>query len=185
VPLIPFESTPTAIDGLLVVTPKQVSDPRGTVRELFRLTTFASLEPTAISRCAQVNLTETKRGAIRGLHGEAMTKLVGVVAGEAFGAYVDARPASATFRRVVTLELTVGLQVLVPQGVLNGMQATGPEGCQYLYCFDQEWRPDMPGIAAHPLDSDLAIAWPITVDPTDRGLLSEKDAGNPPFSVLF
>ncbi len=181
--LIPFESSPTDIDGLAVITPKQVFDERGGVRELFRQGTYAALATAALTRCAQVNLTETRPGAIRGLHGETMTKLVGVVAGEAFGAYVDARSGSASFGRVVTVPLRLGLQVLVPPGVLNGMQA-GPSGCQYLYCFDEEWRPDMPGVAANPLDEGLAIAWPIAVDPADRSLLSERDASLPPFSSL-
>ena len=39
----------------------------------------------------QINVTETKTAALRGLHAEDMDKLVAVVAGEAFGAYVDTR----------------------------------------------------------------------------------------------
>ena len=39
------------------------------------------------------------RAALRGMHGEDMDKLVAVVAGEAFGAYVDLRPTSAHARR--------------------------------------------------------------------------------------
>ena len=33
--ITPFEVTPTAIDGLYIITMKQVTDERGTVRELF------------------------------------------------------------------------------------------------------------------------------------------------------
>ena len=63
----------------------------------------------------QVNVTETKRGALRGLHAEDMDKLVAVVAGEAFGAYVDTRRDSPTYGTVVTVRLTKGTQVLVPK----------------------------------------------------------------------
>ena len=78
---------------------------------------------------------------MRGLHGEAMTKLVGCVAGEAYGAYLDARPDSASYGKVVTVELRPGTQVLVPAGVCNGFQSVSEQGTQYLYCFTEEWRP--------------------------------------------
>ena len=76
-----------------------------------------------------MNVTETHRGGLRGLHAEEMVKLVAVVAGEAFAAYVDLRPASATYGTVVTTTLRPGVQVLVPKGVGNGFQATGEGGC--------------------------------------------------------
>jgi dTDP-4-dehydrorhamnose 3,5-epimerase len=169
--------TSTPIDRLFVVQPKRISDERGAVREFFR---WSSAEAFGGSRSwQQINVTETSSGAIRGLHGEPMTKLVGVVAGEAFGAYVDARPDSASRGSLVTVPLVLGTQVLVPPGVLNGFQAVAPGATQYLYCFDQEWQSDMGGPAVHPLDPALAIPWPIEVDPTDRSLLSAKDAALP------
>jgi dTDP-4-dehydrorhamnose 3,5-epimerase len=170
--------TATPIDGLVVITLKQVGDERGTVREFHR----ASDE--GWGPWQQVNVTETKRGAVRGLHGEDMTKLVGVVAGEAFGAYVDARPGSATCGAVVTVPLAIGTQVLVPAGVCNGFQAlTDPT--QYLYCFDAEWVPGMAGVAVHPLDPALAIDWPLPIDPEDRSLLSAKDAAQPSLAEVL
>lgn len=184
VALVAFDTEQTAIDGLLVVTTKQISDDRGTVREIFRLSTFTALAGTTLGSCSQVNLTRTRKGAIRGLHGEQTTKLVGVVAGEAVGAYVDARPNSPSFGQVVGLELRLGSQILVPKGVLNGFQATGRDGCEYLYCFDQEWSPTMPGIGVNPLDPELSIPWPIEIDRADRSLLSEKDANLPGFRSL-
>ena len=48
-----------------------------------------------------------------------------------------------------------GRQVLVPEGVGNGFQATSEGGCQYLYCFDHEWAPGMAGVACTPLDPAL------------------------------
>jgi dTDP-4-dehydrorhamnose 3,5-epimerase len=124
----------------------------------------------------QVNVTETSQGAIRGLHGEAMTKLVAVVHGEAYGAYVDTRADSPSRGKVVTVPLVKGTQVLVPPGVCNGFQSVSPGVSQYLYCFDAEWVPGMSGVAVNPLDPDLGIVWPI---PVDRELVSAKDAGLP------
>lgn len=179
----PMTVEATAIDGLLAITIKAVTDERGTVREFFRTSGFAELDVAVPDRWSQINMTWTRRGAIRGLHGESMTKLVGVAWGSAFGAYLDARPDSPTHGVHVTLPLEVGTQVLVPPGVCNGFQATSDGGCQYLYCFDAEWEPGMPGVSVTPLDPRLAIPWPINVDPADPALISAKDAQAPAFDA--
>ena len=177
-PLVPFSVQRTEIPGLVVLRMKQVSDSRGTVREVFRTSAMAEAGlRTAAWR--QLNLTETRRGAIRGMHGETMTKLGCVIAGEAFGAYVDTRADSPTRGRAITVHLSLGTQVLVPPGVCNGFQSVSVEPTQYLYCFDQEWASDMAGVAVHPLDPALGIEWPIEIDPTDTSLLSAKDAAQP------
>jgi len=108
-----------------------------------------------------------------------MTKLVAIVSGAGFGAYVDTRADSPARGKVVTVDLTVGTQVLVPAGVCNGFQVTSSTPAQYLYCFDREWVPGMSGTAVHPLDPALGIAWPVDIDPSDRSLLSAKDAAQP------
>jgi dTDP-4-dehydrorhamnose 3,5-epimerase len=173
-----MQAVPTAIGGLWQLSPKSVSDDRGTVREFFRGSGFAAAGVDVPERWQQINLTWTRAGGLRGLHGESMTKLVGVVAGEALGAYVDARAGSPTFGTVVSVDLRVGVQVLVPPGVCNGFQAVSPDGCQYLYCFDQEWAPGMAGVAVNPLDPALGIAWPLP--PT----VSAKDSSAPLFAEL-
>ncbi|HEY2273593.1 MAG TPA: dTDP-4-dehydrorhamnose 3,5-epimerase family protein [Jatrophihabitantaceae bacterium] len=174
----PMRIEQTAIDGMLVLHPKTVDDDRGQVRELFRLSAFGAAGVVVPSRWAQMNLTFTARGALRGLHGETMTKLVGVVRGTAHAAYVDARPDSPTYRVVVERELVPGMQVLVPPGVCNGFQATSDDGCEYLYCFDTEWSPDLPGVAVNPLDPSLGIKWPLAP------VLSAKDANAPTLSAI-
>jgi dTDP-4-dehydrorhamnose 3,5-epimerase len=179
-----MSATETAIAGLWLLTPKAVTDDRGTVREFFRTSSFAEAGVPAPDRWRQVNLTWTHRGGLRGLHGEAATKLVGVAHGEAFGAYLDARPDSPTRGAVVTVPLTVGVQMLVPPGVCNGFQAVSDPGCQYLYCFDAEWVPGMTGVAVTPLDPALGIAWPIAPDPSNPALVSAKDAAAPRFADL-
>lgn len=171
----------TPIPGLTVVTLKQVAEERGVVREFYRQSAWRSAGLPDLGPFLQLNVTETRRGAIRGMHGEAMTKVIGVVAGEAFGAYVDARGGSPAYGSVLTVALRPGVQVVVPPGVCNGFQAL-EDGTQYLYGFDTEWRPDMAGVAVNPLDEALAIPWPI---PPDEGaILSPKDASAPAFSAL-
>ena len=182
--VVPMAVEPTAIHGLLKITTKAVTDERGTVREFFRTSGFADARITVPDRWAQVNLTFTRHGAVRGMHGEQTDKLIGIASGEAFGAYVDARPDSPTHGVVVTAPLTVGVQVYVPAGVCNGFQAVSADGCQYLYCFGVEWQPGMSGVAVTPLDPELAIPWPLPIDADDPAILSTKDATAPTFDQL-
>ena len=181
--IMPMAVEPTAIDGLLRITPKVVTDERGTVREFFRASSYGAAGVGA-DGWRQVNLTWTQRGALRGLHGEATDKLVGVACGEAFGVYLDARRGSPTFGLVVAERLTPGVQVFVPAGVCNGFQAVSDPGCQYLYCFGAEWQPGMPGVAINPLDRELRIAWPIAPEPGNPAMVSAKGASAPRFAYL-
>ncbi|WP_116999042.1 dTDP-4-dehydrorhamnose 3,5-epimerase family protein [Desertimonas flava] len=178
--MIDFAVQPSAIDGLVIVTMKQISDERGTVREFFRRSAFESAGVVDLGPIEQVNVTETRRGAVRGIHAEHMTKLVAVVFGEAFGVYVDMRRESSTFGAVETVTLVPGTQVLVPRGVGNSFQAIA-DGTQFAYCFDQEWRPGMAGTACTPLDPALGIEWPLPIDVDDRAQISEKDLAAPTF----
>lgn len=178
--VVELTATGTAIEGLHLITMKQVTDERGTVREFYRESAFAAAGLPSLGPWLQVNVTETRQGGLRGLHAEDMDKLVAVVAGAAFGAYVDTRPDSATFGTVVTATLLPGAQVLVPRGVANGFQAIARGATQYLYCFDQEWSPGMSGVSCSPLDPALGIEWPLPVDPEDRAHISAKDLAAPP-----
>ena len=165
------------IDGLWVLTLKQVTDDRGTVREFYRGSALDDAGLPPLGPWAQVNLTETRAGALRGMHAESMTKLVGIAAGAAYGVYVDLRPDSPTAGGVVTVDLRPGTQVLVPAGVGNGFQAI--TDCQYLYCFDHEWAPGMAGSAITPLDPALGVEWPVPVDTADHSQISAKDLAAP------
>ncbi len=183
VEIVDFAARRTAVDGLVVCTMKQVTDERGTIREFYRESAFVDAGLPSLGPWVQVNLTETVRGGIRGLHGEAMTKLVAVASGRAHGAYVDARPGSPTWGTVVEVDLAPGVQVIVPPGVCNGFQAL-EAGTQYAYCFDREWQPGMAGVAVTPLDPDLGIGWPLPVDPDDPVQVSAKDRAAPRLADL-
>lgn len=177
--ILPFETQETDIEGLRLLQMKQVTDERGTVREFYRESAFIEAGLGSLGPWVQINVTETKQGAVRGLHGEATDKLVAVAAGEAFGAYVDNRPDSPSFGKVVTAPLRPGVQVLVPAGVCNGFQGVSSGVTQYLYAFSAEWSPGMPGTALSPLDPALRIPWPLPIDADDRAQISAKDAAAP------
>ncbi|MEO5834907.1 MAG: dTDP-4-dehydrorhamnose 3,5-epimerase [Nakamurella sp.] len=173
----------TAIQDLVVVTLKQVTDDRGTVREFFRATSYSEGPFAGLGAWQQINVTETKHGAVRGLHGEAMVKLVSCVSGESHGVYLDARKDSPTYGAVVNVTLVPGTQVLVPAGVCNAFQSVSEGGTQYVYCFTAEWKPGMAGIAYCPIDADLGIVWPLPIDESDPSQISAKDLGAPKFSA--
>lgn len=178
----PFAVNDSNIEGLKIISAKMSTDDRGTVRELFRGSIYFEVLPKTVTGWKQINLTRTKKGAVRGLHGEAMSKLVTVAYGSVFGAYVDTRPDSKTFGAVQTVHITLGVQVFVPQGVCNGFQAL--EDTEYLYFFDNEWAPGMPGAALCPLDPELDIKWPIPIETSDFNQISEKDSKAPTLKEL-
>ena len=180
----PFTALESKIDGLKIINVKMVTDDRGTVRELYRESEHMVILPNSVSNWKQVNLTRTKQGAVRGLHGEAMSKLVTVAVGSVFGVYVDTRPDIKTFGAVETVHITPGIQVFVPQGVCNGFQAL-EDNTEYLYFFDNEWVSGMAGTALTPLDSELKIDWPIPIDAENREQISEKDAKAPRLRELI
>lgn len=184
VEIVDFELEETPIAGLQLVRMKQVTDDRGTVREFFRASAFAEVG-IPLPPFAQVNVTETAPGAIRGMHGEAMVKLVAIAHGTAYGAWVDVRQDSPTRGAVFQTELGPGTQVLVPAGVCNGFQSTGSQPSQYVYCFTEEWQPGMAGVAISPLDSQLRIRWPVPVNPEDRAQVSQKDANAPTLAAVL
>src|SRR5262249_13258726 len=127
----PMSVRSTAIDGLHVIDMKEVRDERGVVREFYRESAFTEAGLPSLGPWLQINSAESRRGAIRGLHGEDMFKLVAIAAGEAFGAYVDARPGSPSYGKIETVRLVRGTQVLVPRGVCNGFQSVSRAGTQY------------------------------------------------------
>jgi dTDP-4-dehydrorhamnose 3,5-epimerase len=177
--ITPFEARPTAIEDLHIITMRQIEDERGVIREFFRDSALREAGLTGFGSWKQINATETSQGAIRGLHAEEMWKLIAVVEGEAFGAYVDVRSDSSSRGKVVTTPLTKGMQVLVPQGVCNGFQSVSEGVTQYLYCFDAEWVMGMKSYSVNPLDPELSIDWPIPVEAFNTDLISRKDASAP------
>lgn len=181
--IVDFDTRRGPIDGMHIVTMKQVTDERGTVRELFRASAFtaAGLD---IGTFTQINVTESRYGAVRGMHAEETAKLVAVASGEAFGVYVDLRPDSPTRGEIDTVLLHAGVQVLVPPGVANGFQSLS-DACQYVYCFDIEWQPGMPGRACTPLDPALASLWPVHIDTDQPTQLSAKDAAAPTLDEVW
>jgi dTDP-4-dehydrorhamnose 3,5-epimerase len=177
-----YETAPTDIEGLFAVTFKVFEDPRGSVMEFYRQSDFVAAGLPSLGDRPQVNAPSTVKGAVRGIHAEFAHKLVSVANGTVYAVIVDLRKESPTFGKWQGFNLSRGEGLFVSKGLGNSFQSTSDEPSTYLYYFEEEWRPDMPGIACNPLDPDLAIDWPIKE--SEGMIISDKDRANPALKEL-
>jgi dTDP-4-dehydrorhamnose 3,5-epimerase/reductase len=169
----------TSVPGLLVVRLARRTDPRGWFEEAWQREKMTALGLPDFGP-VQANVAWNEhRGTTRGLHAEPWDKLVSVVTGRAYGAWVDLRDGD-TFGVTATLDLEPGVAVFVPRGVANGYQ-TLDDATTYAYLVNDHWRPDGDYPAVDVDDPALAIAWPIP--PAER-VVSDKDRANPPLASV-
>jgi dTDP-4-dehydrorhamnose 3,5-epimerase len=170
---------PTAIEGVLVLTPSRHADARGVLWETYGARAFAA----AGIACAfvQDNQSLSRRaGTVRGLHYQsppfAQAKLVRVAQGAIYDVALDIRRASPTFGRFVGVELGAadGRQVFIPEGFAHGF-CTVEDATVVLYKVSAPFAPDHErGILWS--DPALAIPWPVRAD---AAILSDKDRRHP------
>lgn len=167
--------TPTALPEVLVLEPQVFEDERGWFVETYRADRYAEV---GIRDCfVQDNHSRSRRGVLRGLHGQRrrpQAKLVRVVAGEIYDVAVDVRRGSPTFGRWVGVVLSAAnrLQCYVPIGFLHGFCVLSEAAEVEYKCSDVYLPGDEIGVRWD--DPVLAIAWPVE-SPT----LSPKDAALP------
>lgn len=172
-----FDFSTTNIEGLWRIDFKVFEDARGSVMEFYRQSDFAAAGLPSLNDRPQVNAPLSVKGALRGIHAEAAHKLVSVASGKVFAVILDLRNDSLTSGKWQSFELERGHGLFVSNGLGNSFQSISDEPSVYLYYFEQEWQPSMPGKACNPLDPDLAIPWPIA---ENKGMIiSDKDRGNP------
>jgi dTDP-4-dehydrorhamnose 3,5-epimerase len=175
--MTPFTATPTEIDGLYTVSFKVIEDSRGSVMEFYRQSDFQAAGLPSLGERPQVNAPLTVKGAVRGIHAESAHKLVSVASGKVYAVIVDLRKDSVTAGKWLGFELERGQGLFVSKGLGNSFQSVSDEPSTYLYYFETEWVPGMPGLACNPLDPDLAINWPIAEGAVM--IISDKDRANP------
>lgn len=173
----PLTAEPTSIEGLYKVSFKIIEDDRGSVMEFYRQSEFVAAGLPSLGERPQVNAPLTKKGAVRGIHAEFAHKLVSVASGKVYAVVVDLRKDSETAGKWLGFNLERGQGLFVSRGLGNSFQSVSDEPSVYLYYFEQEWTPGMPGAACNPLDPDLAIDWPIPEN--DGMIISDKDISNP------
>ncbi len=180
--LIPMEIEKTSIDGILVIRPKVFGDDRGFFLESFNADRYrdAGIDTVFV----QDNLSQSKRGVLRGLHfqtGEyAQGKLVQVIKGRVWDVAVDIREGSKTYGKWFGIELSGEnhTQFWIPPGLAHGF-VTLEDDTVFSYKCTKMYAPEHEGGIVWN-DPVLAIEWPI--DPREV-IVSEKDARNPKFVV--
>lgn len=178
-----FSSEPTDLDGLYKVQFKLIPEIRGSVMEFYRQSDFAKAGLPSLGDRPQVNAPLSVKGAIRGIHAEDAHKLVAVASGKIYAVIVDLRKDSPGFGKWQGFELERGQGLFVSKGLGNSFQSISDEPSVYLYYFEQEWYPSMPGVACNPLDPELNISWPIG---ENAGMIiSDKDRANPSLKEIL
>lgn len=115
-------------------------------------------------------------GLTRGLYAKPWDRLITVVRGRAFGAWVDLRPGE-TYGQVATVELGAGASILVPRGVATGVQVL-EDDTTLSTLLNQHWTPEarLQYSTVNLFDPALGIAWPI---PERLATVSPDDAARP------
>ena len=165
----------TGIEGALEILPRVFGDDRGYFKETFSASRYA--KAGIPNDFVQDNVSVSKRGTVRGLHGDKrMAKLVQVLCGRAFDVVVDIRKGSPSYLKWAGFDLRAEehRQIYIPAGCLHGFLAL-EDDTLLMYKQTAEYDPSSEiGIVWN--DKDLAIDWPLgELEP----LLSDKDAANP------
>lgn len=170
-----IQLVPLSINGAWLVSSPVLVDERGTFRQWFeyeKILSFAGLDFSV----AQANLSESKRGTVRGIHYSMATdgqaKLVTCVAGEIKDFIVDIRLNSATYGKFASVGLKSGdgQAVLISAGLGHGFVSL-LEGSTISYLVTSPYSPS-DEFAINPLDPEIGIDWGF---PVSELLFSERD----------
>ncbi len=162
---------PTSVHGATLLFPPRFDDTRGSFRPVFA----NRLHQPYQHPWAEMNLSHTEQGAIRGLHfqnPEPQAKLITVVAGTIFDVVVDLR-SGPQFGHFETFTLSADdpelpSQIYLAPGLAHGLATPhGPATIAYL--VSTPWNPQTEQVIAYN-DPELAIPWPI-----DNPMLSPRD----------
>lgn len=174
---MPYQVSPTPIEGVLILEPKVFGDARGFFFESFNQRDFEAA--TGVSEVfVQDNHSRSGQGVLRGLHYQvqhAQGKLVRVTHGAVFDVALDIRPHSATFGQWFGLTLSAEnkKQLWIPAGLAHGFLVTS-ESAEFLYKTTDYYHPEHERSILWS-DPDLAIDWPLHLIHGEP-LLAAKDA---------
>ncbi|MEL7491369.1 MAG: dTDP-4-dehydrorhamnose 3,5-epimerase [Pseudomonadota bacterium] len=172
----------TAIDGVLVITPRRFSDERGFFSEVYNQRTLgeAGLDQIFVQ---DNHSYSAEAGTVRGLHYQAppaaQAKLVRVSRGAVIDVAVDVRRGSPTFGMHVKEVLTAenGVQLYVPEGFLHGFVTMEPH-TEVQYKVSNFYAAEHDGAVLWN-SLELGIDWGLG---GDDAVLSEKDAKATPWA---
>ncbi|MCA4895466.1 MAG: dTDP-4-dehydrorhamnose 3,5-epimerase [Cytophagales bacterium] len=168
----------TEFDGLVVLEPKVIEDPRGYFTESYR---YDVLKSKGIDiHFIQDNQSKSRKGVLRGLHYQnvpyAQTKLMRVLTGEILDVVVDLRRKKPTFGKSFLIKLSGEnrKQLLVPKGFAHGFLVLS-EAAEILYKCDEFYNPEAEGGIMYN-DPALKIDW---VMKKEDLILSQRDLNHP------
>ena len=175
----PMQIEQTALEGVLILTPRRFGDNRGFFSECWNRKVMADHDINY--DFVQDNHSLSRQaGTIRGLHFQApphaQAKLVRCGRGALFDVAVDIRHGSPTFGQWVGVELSAenGRQLLIPAGFLHGFATRLPD-TEVIYKCTDYYAPAADGAVRFD-DPDIGVQWGI--DPA-QAVLSDKDAAAP------
>ena len=171
-----IQIAPTEIDSVREVHTGRVGDDRGFFAETYsqEMWSRAGFDEAFV----QDNLSESRRGTLRGMHYQiepnAMGKLVRCIRGAIFDVAVDLRRGSPTFGSWVGRELRGAndLSLWIPTGFAHGFVALEDDTLVHYKCTSMH-APESERALSY-RDPSVAIDWPI--EPT---VVSPKDAEAP------
>ena len=160
---MPYTTTTTPIDGVLVLEPKVFGDARGFFFESFNARDFAQATGLDVT-FVQDNHSKSGKGVLRGLHYQtqhAQGKLVRVAQGAVFDVAVDIRKGSPTFGKWFGLELSAenNKQLWIPAGLAHGFLVTS-ESAEFLYKTTDYYHPEFERSLLWN-DPTVGVAWPL------------------------
>jgi dTDP-4-dehydrorhamnose 3,5-epimerase len=162
----------TSLPGVLIITPRVFTDPRGFFIESYSQEAFRSHGIATVF--VQDNHSKSTQGTLRGLHCQlppaAQVKLVRVVRGAVWDVAVDIRCGSPTFGCWVGAELSAEnyLQIYIPIGFAHGFCVL-TDAAEVLYKTSHVYSPTLErGIIWN--DPAIGVTWPVA-----EPLLSARD----------
>jgi dTDP-4-dehydrorhamnose 3,5-epimerase len=175
-----MDISPLTIEGAWEITPKLHGDNRGLFTEFYRFDHLADAVGHPLD-LQQGNLSVSAKDVVRGIHfadvppGQA--KYVTVTRGAVLDLIVDIRVGSPTFGQweFVRLDDENRKAVYVGEGLGHGYVSL-TDDATFTYLCSATYNPTGEH-GVHPLDPDLAIAWP-----TEIPELSARDAAAPTFA---
>jgi dTDP-4-dehydrorhamnose 3,5-epimerase/reductase len=167
------------IPGLKIMTYPIHKDSRGWFTENWHIEKFQSLGLSGFRPVQQNVSFNAEKGVTRGIHAEPWDKLVSVLSGEVFSAWVDLREGS-NFGQVFQARLVPGVAAFIPKGVGNSFQAL-EDGTVYSYLVNDHWKEEDEYLSISLSDLTLNIDWPI---PISEAIVSSKDLGGPTLSEI-
>ncbi len=162
----------TNIEGLLLIEPDLFSDDRGYFFESYRKEKYAEIGLDI--NFVQDNISQSKKGTLRGLHyqvgDKAQGKLCQVISGKILDVAVDIRFGSPTFGKHYAhmLNTEKKMQIWIPSGLAHGFSVLSDEAIFSYKCTNYYSKDHERSILYN--DPELNIDWQV-----ENPVVSEKD----------